>query len=142
MKLLWIKLHFTNIFLFFLHCFLVLVMWEMEKRDLKSELAVQFCRGIKGPKLLLGGFSYFRNNGNGDRTYWLCSKNRYHKCNARLITKTSSREVIIKNQEHNHGTDPEDLRSLIQGEKLSFDSVMNYLKVVESDLYNIKAERN
>lgn len=112
---------------------------KSDKRDQKTSLAVQFCRGIKGPKLLLGGFSYFRNNGNGDRTYWLCSRNRYNKCNARLITKTSTREVMIKNQTHNHGTDPEDIRCLAQTEKLSFDSVMNYLKVVEGDLYNMKA---
>lgn len=113
---------------------LILVVLKTQKKEKKMDLAVQFCRGIKGPKLLLGGFSYFRNNGNGDRTYWLCSKNRYHKCNARLITKTSTREVIIKNQEHNHGTDPEDIRCLSQADKLSFDSVM---KLVESDMYHL-----
>lgn len=40
-----------------------------------------------------------------DRTYWLCSKNRYLKCNARIITKAKSKEVIIKNQDHNHDPD-------------------------------------
>lgn len=51
------------------------------------------------------GYSYFRNNGNMDRTYWLCSKNRYLKCKARIITKIKSKEVIIKNQDHNHDPD-------------------------------------
>lgn len=61
---------------------------------------------MKGnPKLLMRGYSYFRNNGNMDRTYWLCSKNRYLKCNARIITKSKSKEVIIKNQDHNHEPD-------------------------------------
>ncbi|XP_037029141.1 modifier of mdg4 isoform X46 [Bradysia coprophila] len=77
---------------------------DVEVLEFSSRL--QFVRGMKGnPKLLMRGYSYFRNNGNLDRTYWLCSKNRYLKCNARIITKSKSKEVIIKNQDHNHEPD-------------------------------------
>lgn len=102
--------------------------WAANEKKNGSDLAVQFVRGTKGPKLLLGGYSYFRNNGNGDRTYWLCSKNRYHKCNARVITKSNTREVIIKNQNHNHDCDPEDSRCDNPSDRLTFESVMNYLR--------------
>lgn len=72
----------------------------------KATKTIKFVRGTKGkPKLLLNGYSYFRNNGSCDRTYWLCSKNRYLKCNARIITKLNSREIVIKNAEHNHQPD-------------------------------------
>lgn len=65
---------------------------------------LKFVRGSKGnPKLLLGGFSYFKNNSKSDRTYWLCSRNRYLKCKARIITKASTKELVLKNQCHNHG---------------------------------------
>lgn len=64
-----------------------------------------FYKGVKGPKLVLNGFSYFRNNAVQDRTYWLCSKNRSIKCKARLITLSKTNEVIIKNQRHNHSED-------------------------------------
>lgn len=64
---------------------------------------LRFERGVKGkPKLLLGGFAYFRNNSNCGRTYWLCSRNRYLKCKARLITRLDCSDVVIKNQNHNH----------------------------------------
>lgn len=64
---------------------------------------LRFVRGSKGnPKLIIGGFSYFKNNCNTDRTYWLCSRNRKNKCNARIITKASTSEVMLKNQVHNH----------------------------------------
>lgn len=60
-------------------------------------------RGSKGnPKMLLGGFSYFKNNSKLDRTYWLCSRNRYLKCKARIITKACTKELVLKNQSHNH----------------------------------------
>uniref|UniRef100_A0A1B0GHA4 FLYWCH-type domain-containing protein n=1 Tax=Lutzomyia longipalpis TaxID=7200 RepID=A0A1B0GHA4_LUTLO len=69
---------------------------------------IHFARSMKGrPRLILKGYSYFRNNGNCERTYWLCSRNRYHKCKARVITSANYREIILKNQIHNHPPDPE-----------------------------------
>lgn len=65
---------------------------------------LRFVRGTKGnPKMLLGNYAYFKNNCNTDRTYWLCSRNRKFKCTARIITKASTCEVMLKNQVHNHG---------------------------------------
>lgn len=62
-------------------------------------------RGMKGkPKLIYDGYSYLLNNTNNDKTYWLCSRNRFKKCKARVITSSLRRnEIIIKNQYHNHG---------------------------------------
>lgn len=63
---------------------------------------VSIVRGTKGkPKLMLGGYSYFQNNVSEKKVYWLCAKNRYERCKARVIT-TAIGEVIIKNQTHNH----------------------------------------
>ncbi|KAH8250270.1 hypothetical protein KR026_009771 [Drosophila bipectinata] len=60
-------------------------------------------RGTKGkPKLLMGGYEYFRNNARGTKTYWLCARNRYLRCAARIITCSATGELIIKNQQHNH----------------------------------------
>lgn len=70
-----------------------------------SKTKVQFVKGSKGPKLILEGYSYFRNNCNSERTYWLCSQNRYRKCKARLITTNHTRTIIVKNQNHNHDRD-------------------------------------
>lgn len=92
----------------------------------KNDYQVQFRKGTKGPKLMFGGYSYFRNNGNASRTYWLCSRNRYQKCKARLITKSTTRELIIKNQVHNHQPDPESIETLDE-QILCFDQVIGYL---------------
>lgn len=68
--------------------------------DYKREVSI--VRGTKGkPKLILGGYSYFQNNASAKKVYWLCAKNRYERCKARVITTTTG-EVIIKNQTHNH----------------------------------------
>lgn len=67
---------------------------------------LQFVRGPKGnPKLLIGGYAYFKNNCKQDRTYWLCARNRYHKCKARVITNDRNKLVVLKNQLHNHGAE-------------------------------------
>lgn len=56
-----------------------------------------------GGKLYLNGFSYMCNNITFDRTYWLCSKNRYGKCKARLVTTGVNNDVIVRsNLQHNH----------------------------------------
>lgn len=56
-----------------------------------------------GGKLFLNGFSYMYNNITADRTYWLCSKNRYGKCKARLVTTGANNDVIVRsNLLHNH----------------------------------------
>uniref|UniRef100_A0A1B0GN79 Uncharacterized protein n=1 Tax=Phlebotomus papatasi TaxID=29031 RepID=A0A1B0GN79_PHLPP len=89
------------------------IIWEYVyshfKIDGKSETEeIHFARSMKGrPRLILKGYSYFRNNGNCERTYWLCSRNRYHKCKARVITSSNYREIILKNQVHNHDPDPQ-----------------------------------
>ncbi|KAH8357242.1 hypothetical protein KR084_011235 [Drosophila pseudotakahashii] len=62
-------------------------------------------KGTKGkPKLLMGGYEYYRNNSRGSKTYWLCARNRYMRCAARIITCSVTGELIIKNQQHNHDT--------------------------------------
>lgn len=73
----------------------------------------------------MDGYSYFKNNGTAVRTYWLCSRNRYGKCKARIITMNNSREVVIKNQNHNHA--PEDLSDINTLEVISFDKVMEMI---------------
>lgn len=71
---------------------------------------LRFVRGSKGkPKMLLNGYAYFRNNAYDDKTYWLCSRNRSLKCKARLITLHSKRELIVKNQRHNHSREPDEM---------------------------------
>lgn len=90
---------------------------------------VHFRKGTKGPKLVLDGFSYFKNNGNPNRTYWLCSRNRYGKCKARIITMNSTREVIIKNQNHNH--EPEPANEIESLDLMTFDMAMQFLKECE-----------
>lgn len=87
---------------------------------------IHFRKGIKGPKLILNGFSYFKNNSSNDRTYWLCSRNRYGRCKARIITMNDTREVLVKNTEHNHNRDPiKDINSL---EILPMDEVLESLR--------------
>lgn len=64
---------------------------------------ITIVKGTKGkPKLLMGGFEYFRNNSRGSKTYWLCARNRYLRCSARIITCSSTGELVVKNQQHNH----------------------------------------
>uniref|UniRef100_A0A2M4B0D9 FLYWCH-type domain-containing protein n=1 Tax=Anopheles triannulatus TaxID=58253 RepID=A0A2M4B0D9_9DIPT len=59
--------------------------------------------GTKGrPKLVMGGYAFFRNNSARNKTYWLCSRNRTIKCKARIITLDGSAGMILKNQIHNH----------------------------------------
>lgn len=59
------------------------------------------------------------------RTYWLCSRNRYGKCKARIITMNHTREVIIKNQDHNH---QQERHSEIDAmDVISFDTVMEII---------------
>ncbi|XP_064550542.1 modifier of mdg4 isoform X17 [Drosophila montana] len=75
-----------------------------EAQDLVRKQGIMIVKGTKGkPKLLMGGFEYFRNNSRGSKTYWLCARNRYLRCAARIITCSSSGELVVKNQQHNHG---------------------------------------
>lgn len=58
------------------------------------------------PKMIYQGHSYFQNGKTSSRVYWLCSKNRLQKCNARIIT-TPELMILKENKKaHNHG--PED----------------------------------
>uniref|UniRef100_A0A182IYE6 FLYWCH-type domain-containing protein n=1 Tax=Anopheles atroparvus TaxID=41427 RepID=A0A182IYE6_ANOAO len=69
----------------------------------KCALDIRMETGSKGrPKLVLDGYSFFRNNSNNNKTYWLCSKNRTIKCRARIITIDECSGMILKNQTHNH----------------------------------------
>lgn len=93
--------------------------------DLPKFTQIHFRKGTKGPKLILDGFSYFKNNGTADRTYWLCSRNRYGKCKARIITMNNTREVVIKNQNHNHAPEsPGEIETL---EVISFSTVLKII---------------
>lgn len=87
---------------------------------------MHFRKGTKGPKLILGGYSYFKNNSSHGRTYWLCSRNRYGKCKARIITINQTRQIIIKNQMHNHEQEPiSEIESL---EVIPFSVMLEYFK--------------
>lgn len=72
-----------------------------------------------------------------DRTYWLCSRNRYQKCKARLITKASTREVFIKNQEHNHQPDAE-FEVVPDDQILYFDDIISPLNECTSNFKDNK----
>lgn len=75
--------------------------------------------------MILNGYSYFKNNRSEDRTYWLCSRNRYGKCKARIITMNLTRAVIVKNQNHNHAPEPPgEINTL---EEISFDAAMKII---------------
>lgn len=68
---------------------------------------LRFVRGNKGnPKMLYNGYAYFKNNARDAKTYWLCARNRSQKCKARIITLDGSRELVLKNQWHNHEQEP------------------------------------
>uniref|UniRef100_A0A182NKW8 BEN domain-containing protein n=1 Tax=Anopheles dirus TaxID=7168 RepID=A0A182NKW8_9DIPT len=73
----------------------------MEEHKFALDLRLE--TGSKGrPKLIMGGYSFFRNNSSNNKTYWLCSKNRLIKCRARIITLDGCSGMILKNQHHNH----------------------------------------
>ncbi|EDX15835.1 GD15087 [Drosophila simulans] len=62
-------------------------------------------KGTKGkPKLLMGGYEYYRNNSRGSKTYWLCARNRYMRCAARIITCSVTGELIVGKQRQNLDT--------------------------------------
>lgn len=111
-----------------IHC-LFLYFLSILDQKFETSSGPRFFKGIKGPKLILNGYSYFRNNSNAERTYWLCSRNRYQKCKARLITLHASREVIIKNQNHNH-----EVEKMNEEEELTFDTVLTYLNTMNDNL--------
>lgn len=87
-----------------------------------------FIRGIKGfPKIIFGGNGYYKHSTSrtcAKRTFWLCSKSRNKKCNARVWIDEKSREIMLKNQNHTH--DP------ITFDTLSTDLVETYM-VAEFD---------
>ncbi|XP_035900404.1 uncharacterized protein LOC118506821 [Anopheles stephensi] len=69
----------------------------------KFALDLRLETGCKGrPKLIMGGYAFFRNNSSNNKTYWLCSKSRLLKCRARIITLDGCSGMILKNQLHNH----------------------------------------
>jgi len=71
--------------------------------ELIRKQGIIIVKGTKGkPKLLMDGFEYFRNNSRGSKTYWLCARNRYLRCAARVITCSSTGGLVVKNQQHNH----------------------------------------
>lgn len=64
---------------------------------------LHFLPGTKGNlKMLYNGYAYLKNNARNEKTYWLCARNRKCKCRARLITLDGTRELLVKNQLHNH----------------------------------------
>ncbi|XP_036672576.3 modifier of mdg4 isoform X16 [Drosophila suzukii] len=76
-----------------------------EAQDIIRRRGIMIVKGTKGkPKLLMGGYEYYRNNSRGSKTYWLCARNRYMGCAARIITCSVTGELIIKNQQHRHDT--------------------------------------
>ncbi|XP_041447586.1 uncharacterized protein LOC121403822 [Drosophila obscura] len=72
-------------------------------QEIIRKRGIMIVKGTKGkPKLLMGGYEYYRNNSRGSKTYWLCARNRYLRCAARIITCSTTGELVIKNQQHNH----------------------------------------
>lgn len=60
--------------------------------------------------MIFEGYSYFQNCKTNQRVYWLCSKNRLQKCNARIITSPDLVILKMKKLVHNHG--PDDKREI------------------------------
>lgn len=56
----------------------------------------------------------------------MCSRNRYGRCKARIITTNDTREVLVKNKEHNHEREPiEEINGL---EILPMEEVLTSLR--------------
>lgn len=71
-------------------------------------MAPKILQSSKGkPKMMFEGFSYLQNCKTSNRVYWLCSKNRLQKCNARLVTTPELMLVKAKRKAHNHKPDHE-----------------------------------
>lgn len=76
--------------------------------DAKCEntCTIQYVTGQRGSrKIVCGGFSYICAKINGDRKYWVCSKQRSRNCKARLITNGNETVFIRRNQIHNHNSE-------------------------------------
>lgn len=63
-----------------------------------------YVKGQRGrPQLLIDGQVYFRTKDYGPITYWLCSRNKQHKCMCRLWTNRKKQIYHFTNKSHNHG---------------------------------------
>lgn len=54
------------------------------------------------PKLVVSGFSFVRNKGNFNTTYWRCSKMRSQQCKAKAVTNKSENKISLTYSIHNH----------------------------------------
>lgn len=78
---------------------------KSEAKD-NNAFSIQYMTGQRGSrKIVSGGFSYICAKANGDRKYWVCSKQRSRNCKARLITNGNETVVIRRNQFHNHSSE-------------------------------------
>lgn len=63
----------------------------------------QFVAGQRGkPKLVIEGNTFFRTKGDGNRSYWSCSKYKSQGCKCKVITKENSMVVKFTFQYHSH----------------------------------------
>lgn len=57
------------------------------------------------PKLVVHGYSFIRNKGNRNTTYWRCSRTKLKNCKAKVVTNRDSNKICITHPEHNHAPD-------------------------------------
>lgn len=70
---------------------------------LDSSSTIKLLQTSKGkPRMVFEGYSFIQNCSSNNRIYWLCSLNRKHKCNARIITSLNYETFKTKKLVHNH----------------------------------------
>nr|XP_029723248.1 FLYWCH-type zinc finger-containing protein 1-like [Aedes albopictus] len=64
-----------------------------------------FIKGQRGPKLIFDGYSFNRNKGHGQATYWRCTKHQSLGCKAKLVTTNLGKKISIGTPVHCHKAD-------------------------------------
>ncbi|XP_062698285.1 FLYWCH-type zinc finger-containing protein 1-like [Aedes albopictus] len=64
-----------------------------------------FIKGQRGPKLIFDGYSFNRNKGHGQATYWRCTKHQSLSCKAKLVTTNLGKKISIGTPVHCHKAD-------------------------------------
>jgi hypothetical protein len=65
-----------------------------------------FIPGQRGaPKFVIGGYSYVKNKGSNESTYWRCSKMRSKNCKAKVVINKTERKIYVTFAQHTHVAD-------------------------------------
>lgn len=97
----------TNISLTIFHfLFFFFYLNQITDRVLKPVKNLIFVSGQRGsPKLVVHGYSFVRNKGNYNTTYWRCSSTRSKGCKAKVVTNRANNKICITHAGHNHPPD-------------------------------------